>query len=422
MLFPYPVIDPLGPGQVETWKAHFAGRAHERPRCIEEGIWRRTQEPQNAAASGWSPEESGRRRMVHYNYRYRLDTVHPMPRLVLDQFYLYHSLTGPKADIEAFLRRVEGWLTEGGWRRRGAAWARGDLRCRITAADEHPEDVRAGRPNPPGFSSMEAVFTSVGARIPRQVRHLPWDVLAWGVRRRERRGTPQYAPDLSGLADYLPFQVELGCGTSIEAGIPPLHYLHEVYRVTDRRKDAPSSGRRFILRPQDDPLLGELLVTPGKKFPELVAMFKAAVEAEPTPAHRALKALNDAGKMVGPVINHNFDILAGRTGLEECFVRRYDQKAPPVPLLDGARALLVIGLHADRRAVQARARARGMKVFFLDLEAVPDGGVLRRYPVEGAREGDVVVRREATPALLELCDRLGVAVPGEHAPTIGHRL
>ncbi|MFC7742117.1 hypothetical protein ACFQXA_15890 [Nocardiopsis composta] len=180
MLFPYPVIDPLGPGQVETWKAHFAGRAHERPRCIEEGIWRRTQEPQNAAASGWSPEESGRRRMVHYNYRYRLDTVHPMPRLVLDQFYLYHSLTGPKADIEAFLRRVEGWLTEGGWRRRGAAWARGDLRCRITAADEHPEDVRAGRPNPPGFSSMEAVFTSVGARIPRQVRHLPWDVLAWG--------------------------------------------------------------------------------------------------------------------------------------------------------------------------------------------------------------------------------------------------
>src|SRR5690606_2186760 len=62
VLFPYPVIDPLGPGQVETWKAHFAGRAHERPRCIEEGIWRRTQEPQNAAASGWSPEESGRRR------------------------------------------------------------------------------------------------------------------------------------------------------------------------------------------------------------------------------------------------------------------------------------------------------------------------------------------------------------------------
>ncbi|MFC7742118.1 hypothetical protein ACFQXA_15895 [Nocardiopsis composta] len=37
------------------------------------------------------------------------------------------------------------------------------------------------------------------------------------------------------------------------------------------------------MRPQDDPLLGELLVTPGKKFPELVAMFKAAVEAEPTP-------------------------------------------------------------------------------------------------------------------------------------------
>jgi hypothetical protein len=63
--------------------------------------------------------------------------------------------------------------------------------------------------------------------------------------------------------------------------------------------------------------------------------------------------------MVGPVITHSFDVLSARAGLPEVFVRRYDQKIPPVPLLDEARSLLVIGLHADSRAVQARARAKG---------------------------------------------------------------
>ncbi|WP_176956586.1 MULTISPECIES: hypothetical protein [unclassified Streptomyces] len=50
------------------------------------------------------------------------------------------------------------------------------------------------------------------------------------MRVKEQRGTPAYADDLSGLLNHLPFVVEAGCGTSIEAGVPPLHWLHEVYR------------------------------------------------------------------------------------------------------------------------------------------------------------------------------------------------
>lgn len=137
-------------------------------------------------------------------------------------------------------------------------------------------------------------------------------------------------------------------------------------------------------------------------------MFAACFVAEPTPAHRALKALHDAGHLVGPVITHNFDTLSARAGLPEVFVRRYDQKIPPVPLLEEAKALLVIGLHADRRAVQARARAKGMRIVFVDPEGLMEDGEFKEYPVEGAREGDIVVRAAAIPALTRLCELLGV--------------
>ncbi|MFG2843489.1 hypothetical protein ACGF12_09980 [Kitasatospora sp. NPDC048296] len=153
-----------------------------------------------------------------------------------------------------------------------------------------------------------------------------------------------------------------------------------------------------------------MLLGADTKAPDLVTMFRACFLAEPTPAHHALKALHAAGHMVGPVITHNFDTLPARAGLHEVFVRRYDQKIPPVPLLPEARSLLVVGLHADRRAVQQRARETGMRIFFVDPEGLVENGAFKPYPIEGARTGDVVVRQLAIPALLRLCELLNVTV------------
>ncbi|MBV9022988.1 MAG: hypothetical protein JO362_04090 [Streptomycetaceae bacterium] len=204
--------------------------------------------------------------------------------------------------------------------------------------------------------------------------------------------------------------MEAGCGTSIEAGIPPLHWLHEVYRVTARAGNDLTQGYAFTLAPASDILIKEILTDTQRKVDDMVSMFRSLVLAEPTSAHRALKALHDAGHMTGPVATHNFDRLFARAGLEEAFMRRYDQRTPHMPFPDDAKSLLVIGLHADRRAIQARARERGLKVFYLDTEGVTEHGLHRPYLIEGAREGDVVVRCEATPALLRLAELLGVDV------------
>ena len=56
----------------------------------------------------------------------------------------------------------------------------------------------------------------------------------------------------------------------------------------------------------------------------------------------------------------------------------------PAEHIDEYRAsLLVIGVHADRRLVQLRARRRGLRILFIDPEAyvAPDGHPIP-YPVE----------------------------------------
>jgi hypothetical protein len=408
MFLPYPVIEQLSPEQVTTWEKHFAGTGHERPRSIEEGIWRRTQDPANAEQSGWSEDNAGRRRVVHYRYRYDLDYTFPVPRLVLSDLYLFVSHLAPDGEIKAHAKDIGDWLAEGRWREQNGAWHRGDLVATVVEHDVHPQDQRADRDTPEGFRSVDVLITSEGFTVPRALRNLPWDVLAGGMRVKDQRGNPTIAEDISGLLDFLPFQVEVGCGTSIEAGVPPLHFLHEVYRVTARKDNALTQSHAFTLTPQADTLVKEMLLDASGKAGDLTRMFAACFVAEPTPAHEALKALHDAGHMVGPVITHNFDTLSARAGLDEVFVRRYDQKIPPVPLLNQAKALLVIGLHADRRSVQARAREKGMKIFYIDPEGLMENGLFKEYPIEGARDEDVVVRQQAIPALADLRRLLNV--------------
>ncbi|WP_327075585.1 hypothetical protein OG196_43445 (plasmid) [Kitasatospora purpeofusca] len=410
MLLPHVVIDSLTPAQSRTWRTHFAPQPGGRSPGIEEGIWRRTQDPRNAEQSGWQEDDHGRRRIVHYRLHYGIDHSRPTDRLVMEELYLYVSWLAPADEIATHRRDLEKWLFEGHWRPTGdnAAWRRGDLLTTITGYDVHPQDERADRDTPAGFRSIDVVVRSADYHLPRTSRNLPWDVLAGGMRVKEQRGTPEYADDLAGLLEHLPFVVEAGCGTSIEAGVPPLHWLHEVYRVTARTGNDLTQGYAFTMAPAQDVLVKEVLTDTGRKVDDMVAMFRHLLEAEPTEAHLLLKAMYDGGHAVGPVATHNFDRLFARAGLDEAFMRRYDQKTPPMDYPAEARALLVIGLHADRRDVQRRARERGLRVFYVDTEGVTENGTRQEYLIEGAREGDVIVRSEANPALRRLAELLQI--------------
>ncbi|GGS38139.1 hypothetical protein Snoj_27950 [Streptomyces nojiriensis] len=403
MQFPLTVIDQLDEEQLQKWH-DFYGLTADRPRYQEEGIWRRTQQEETADNSGWTGSGDARRRIIHYRHQFGLVDTTGAPALAMTELYVYHSVAAPHDEIHEAWEQNHLMLAEGGWKETGPGrWELGDLRLHTSRIEEHPEDVRAGRKLPAGYQVIDTTFTSVNCFLPKAIRRRPWEVLTHGVRVKDTPGKPIYADNLAQLTDFLPFQVEVGCGVSYEAGIPPLHRLHEIYRVNEIEDIELGKGTTFILAPGRDPFLQELLLNTEDKVLELSEMYQSCFNAEVTPALHALKRLETAGHMVGPFITNNFDALGARAGFREEFMRRYDQRIPPVTLHPEAKALVVIGLHADRRQVARRAREAGLKVFIVDPEGFPrPDGTWFDYPLEGPQDGDVVVRQTAATAIGEL--------------------
>jgi hypothetical protein len=221
-------------------------------------------------------------------------------------------------------------------------------------------------------------------------------------------GRPTYI-DPEEIKAHLPAQVELGCGPSMEAGVPALSNLHQIYGVS--RPDFS-----FVFRAADDSVL-DMLADPESGYERMTSIHRACMLAEPTPFYRCLHDLWQSGHFVGPVISNNFDCLCVDMGLPEVSLRRYDTEAYFPLYLDAtdrdalidprAQSLLVIGVHADRRMVQRRARELNLKIIYIDPEryVAPGGGAIT-YPVESPQDGDLFVQMTAGEALPRLCNAL----------------
>lgn len=402
---PLTINAPLGAEFQARWRRDFESSTTptSRDRTIEEGIWRRTQEPGNASESAWLSEHDTRRRIVHYHYKFGLAETPDGTWLVLKSLYLYQSLSLPLHELNAFHGRIVTALKEGKWTENiDGGWNREDLLCTVQRYVRHPEDVLARRTLPNAYESLDVTVESVICSMPGKCRRIPWEVLSRGIRLRDRRGEPTFVSSLGSLARFLPFQIELGCGISTEAGIPPLYFLHDLYSVTRRDTGA------FIFGGDSDTLLPQVLGEPEWHLRHRAQIMHACLMAEPTQAHRVLQELADRRMLLTPIITNNFDGLPTRVGLDECYIRRYDEDVPEVPIYPEAKALLVIGSHADRRKVQARFRERGLPIFFLDPEGFHEEGQFVPYPIEGARGGDFIRHAGAAAGLLELAQELGL--------------
>jgi hypothetical protein len=177
-----------------------------------------------------------------------------------------------------------------------------------------------------------------------------------------------------------------------------LSNLHRIYGVS-------RGDYEFVYRAEDDGILG-VLSDPEAKYREMTDMYRTCMIAGETPFYRAIAdLLRQKSALVGPVITNNFDCQCADLDLPEISLRRYDWE-PYYPTLTydpRARSLLVVGVHADRRLVQMRARASGLKVVFVDPEQYvsPDGQLIH-YPVEAPQDDDLFVRATAHDAFTRL--------------------
>ncbi len=402
MKFPFIIIPELNDRQLWRYRNHIDSDASGWRRRRTESIWRRHQHPSNARLSGWAGPEDQKRRIVHFYDEYGVEGR----SFVLRRTYLWLHVSLPEEQIdeyEAAIRlglRGGKWLADGTEHARGLdqeRFRRGDLVTRLARCKAHPEDAKRGRALPSGYQSLELWLMTDGYQLPESWAERPWRVFFdVGLRKTLRRGSPtMISPEQ--IAEHLPAQLELGCGPSIAAGIPHLSSLHRIYGVS-----LPDYG--FIFRAEQDGLL-RVLQSPEEKYAEMTDIYRACAVAEGTEFYEVIDDLAKRGFIVGPVITNNFDCLCADRGLAEISLRRYDW-GPYYPRLDydpHARSLLVVGVHADRRLVQMRARERGLKVVFVDPERyVAPGGRVIDYPVEAPQNEDYFVRATAEAALPRL--------------------
>lgn len=403
MKFPFVVIDELTEVQLDRYHRHINSDASGWHRKWTESIWRRHQHRSNARLSGWRGEGDSKRRLIHFYDEYDVSGR----SFVLKNAYLWVNWTLPEAHIEEYRAAIAGGLARGGWRRAGAGtrdgveharWSRGDLLADVQFSNVHREDAKRGVVPPPTYRNLDLSVMTRGYRLPEGWSERPWRVFFdVGLRKVLPRGSARII-EPEEIADHLPCQLELGCGPSIEAGIPHLSNLHRIYGVS-------RGDYQFVYRAEDDGILG-VLSDPESKYLEMTTMYRACMLARDTEFYRIIADLLRAGRaLVGPVITNNFDCQCASLGLSEISLRRYDWE-PYYPTIDydpRARSLLVVGVHADRRLVQMRARERGLQVIFIDPERYisPDGQVIS-YPVEAPQDEDLFVRATAHDALTRL--------------------
>lgn len=413
MKFPFVVQPDLTDRQLDRYHRHIDSDESGWHRRFTESIWRRHQHPSNARLSGWHSEADQKKRLIHFYDEYGVEGR----AFVLRHAYLHLVLGLPAEHVDEYRAAITEGLREGGWRREGVGlptdarasndgerWRRGDLTATLRHRVVHPEDEARDRRPPEGYASLDVVLRTDGYALPDTWESRPWEVFyRVGLREKLAREEPQYV-EPAALAEHLPAQLELGCGPSIEAGIPHLSTLHRIYGVS-------RADYGFIFRAGHDGLL-DLFRDPEAKFKEMTEIYRACLLAQPTPFYERMLDLWKRGFLVGPVITNNFDCQCADLGLPEISLRRYDW-GPYYPTLEHdprARSLLVIGVHADRRLVQMRARRRGLRVLYIDPESyiAPDGSHIA-YPVEAPQKDDLFVRATANDALAALYPTL---VPG----------
>lgn len=384
MILPYLIESFKGVQLEERWNSQFV----ETDRTFFEGLWRRTQEKNNSKKSGWRSDSDSRVKILYFVDEYNLaNTNIGGSEFYLKAPYLWLFLGIPKNETDSIKNDcLEALSDKWQYDLNKKIYKNGDLTFRLTIRD-NPPNIIGSRQFPNNYNFLEVTLSSRKTKISKEKLSNPWSVFKTGIRKPLQRGEPLIMQSITEISRYLPFQVELGCGPSIEAGIPPLHDLHYLYDVSDAEGKFIFGGDQFTL-------LSRILKNPEEFYSNSSFSYRTALTTKPTLFYRLLRKLKDVGHLVGPVITNNFDGLAKRVGLEENFIRRYEELSivPDFTFDNQAKSLLVVGSHADRRRIQEKARLKGLIIIYIDPEGYSINGKARPFPLESPQSNDLLYR------------------------------
>lgn len=394
MDLPYVLFDVTSRDAANKWQRQFVTNGRQR----HEGIWRRTQEPTTAQNSGYRSPDDARWKLVHFYDEYDLIDDHGKPALAIIKPYLWWNTALPSHEMTIYRDRTLQAMTNGGWHvieksDQSILATRHDMTAIMHYMSHHEAESLSQRSVPPSYQILDCEIFGPVMHLTNEERLRPWKILQSGIRKPLQRGNPTVATDSGLLQKFLPFQLELGCGPSIEAGIPPLAHLHKTYAISDPKT------HHFLLGGEDD--------LPMRFFSDIEAfyddaslLYATAMKAEPsTIFYRSLKRLFESGHILNPVFTNNYDGLVSDIGMSEHYMRRFEDvhNLPEITFHANAKALVVVGSHADRRKLQEKARNAGLQVIYVDPERYFDDQIGRYYdyPLEAPQDNDIIYRMTA---------------------------
>ena len=383
-------ITELSDTQAEVFNKYFI----EYGKFCFEGCWLRNQRPENASKSGYIDETTQRRRYVHFYDTYIDDFKDGVHNLALADYYLYVTNTLPTNEIEEYLNNIYSALKIGQFKKKNEElYAHDFTEVIIKRYKNHPKNTIVF---PSNYESLDIVVRSEGFDY-NTIQERMWKLSTKMYRMPEKRGNPKYTKDVSEILKYLPAQVEMGCGPSIDAKIPPLHNMHEMYKVQNHETG------KFYFASQDD-LLYNVISNESKMRKIFASVPIACISAPITDGYKAFGDIYKKGYFKGIVYNNNFDRIVKRLSIPEKILRIYDLNdyIAKVSFEPDVKSLICMGCHADRRQVERQARNKGLKIIFIDPEGYETKDGFEQYLIEGPKDDDIILNITFEQAMNDL--------------------
>lgn len=406
MNLPLTILKDLPASAADKWYQQFV----ETGRVRHEGVWRRTQEVATSAFSGYHSPEDARWKLVHFFDEYDLEPDGHGWQLVLKKPYIWVNTALPGREMDAYFQKTLVALEAGGWdvtqSDESVHAKKGKVFAEIRWMPKADAERQAERTLPEDYRVLDVEIFGPSQHLTSEERGRPWNILRNGIRKALQPGLPRIveAEQEFDMSPYLPFHLELGCGPSIEAGVPPLSHLHKAYAISNPKT------HDFIIGSSDD-LLERFFSNPEAFYANASLIYATALKAQPnTLFYQEIKRLYDAGHILPPIFTNNYDGLTADLGLPERYLRKFDDSHlfPDVEFDPRARALVVVGSHADRRKLQEKARVSGLQVIYVDPEQYEDDTNNDRYHygIEAPQDDDLLLHMSAQTFAEKFLSRL----------------
>ena len=232
------------------------------------------------------------RKIVYYKHKYDMVEINGEKKLALISTYVYIALTLKTEELMKYKEMCESNLDKGKWSKTNdSKFKNEDLKLTLNYFKSPEDRPREYDRFPGGYETLEIEMMSKNYVMTDEQVQI-WQIAKAGLRKSLKRDNPVYVNSVNEVAEFMPCQIEMGCGPSFEAGVWPLHVLHEIYSINE------SFTKKFIINAKEDKFVDDLVGDTEKVFTKTSDFFGRIVTSKLTDFYYILKEMFEKEKLL----------------------------------------------------------------------------------------------------------------------------